>query len=468
MASHHEPSLSWNGYTSLAPPSTRASSMSTSHPSLRQTVVPALRNVIAQRTLLDRSASSLESSVSHHPYHHSHLHQQHHVDQVLPGFPVPSLAPYPIPLANIYTGSHDNIVPVNQMQPSLIANPNPAGLVASDRGWSIPDMNVAAADPVDANAGFWDPERTPELMTESQESMTSPMATPIFSSSSVLPIPISIPIPTIDSKNYTDNADSRDHQNDRDDDDIGARDETPPGYAIKGGRKLSSASQVSSQHQQDQQNNKFSLAFFSMTDSDQKETEAILSRSQLIVRQQPVRARMIGFGEKDRRPIDPPPILQIRLRSEDGQALIRMREPRTKRGRQPLFQPLLALARIILILHIVKPPSWITHRTQFALRRPHAGPHSVRVSGRYRLKFLVFDVNSSLASPDAVVTTPHCAISDVFTVYHPKEFPGMGDSTTLSKCLSRQGLRIHIRVDAHTKLKVLPVRYGDVGLAAEP
>ena len=29
------------------------------------------------------------------------------------------------------------------------------------------------------------------------------------------------------------------------------------------------------------------------------------------VRQQPVRARMCGFGEKDRRPIDPPPVVKL-------------------------------------------------------------------------------------------------------------------------------------------------------------
>ena len=40
---------------------------------------------------------------------------------------------------------------------------------------------------------------------------------------------------------------------------------------------------------------------------------------ELFVRQQPVRARMIGFGEKDRRPIDPPPILQLVIRDLKGQ-----------------------------------------------------------------------------------------------------------------------------------------------------
>ncbi|CAO3655476.1 unnamed protein product [Mucor fragilis] len=38
----------------------------------------------------------------------------------------------------------------------------------------------------------------------------------------------------------------------------------------------------------------------------------------LIVVQNPVRARCCGFGEKDRRPIDPPPILQLFIERPDG------------------------------------------------------------------------------------------------------------------------------------------------------
>ncbi|KAJ3190900.1 hypothetical protein HK101_008266 [Irineochytrium annulatum] len=46
---------------------------------------------------------------------------------------------------------------------------------------------------------------------------------------------------------------------------------------------------------------------------------------------------------------------------------------------------------------------------------------SVRTSGTYRLKF------------------------DLFDMAHPKAFPGMSDSTALTKCFVRQGVRIHIR-----------------------
>jgi hypothetical protein len=37
----------------------------------------------------------------------------------------------------------------------------------------------------------------------------------------------------------------------------------------------------------------------------------------LSVCQQPLHARMCGFGEKDRRPIDPPPIVQLFVDKQD-------------------------------------------------------------------------------------------------------------------------------------------------------
>ncbi|RUP42779.1 velvet factor-domain-containing protein [Jimgerdemannia flammicorona] len=41
----------------------------------------------------------------------------------------------------------------------------------------------------------------------------------------------------------------------------------------------------------------------------------------LEVAQQPLRARMCGFGDKDRRPITPPPILQLKVYDRSGYAL---------------------------------------------------------------------------------------------------------------------------------------------------
>ncbi|KAI9301518.1 velvet factor [Cunninghamella echinulata] len=40
---------------------------------------------------------------------------------------------------------------------------------------------------------------------------------------------------------------------------------------------------------------------------------------ELVVCQQPLHARMCGFGEKDRRPIDPPPIVQLIVRHRNNE-----------------------------------------------------------------------------------------------------------------------------------------------------
>jgi hypothetical protein len=67
---------------------------------------------------------------------------------------------------------------------------------------------------------------------------------------------------------------------------------------------------------------------------------------------------------------------------------------------------------------------------------------SIRSSGRYRLKFHLFQL------PSETQTFHHAdliAISNIFTVHSPRTFPGMTDSTELTKCLARQGVRLHVR-----------------------
>ncbi|KAJ3104823.1 hypothetical protein HDU96_008811 [Phlyctochytrium bullatum] len=66
---------------------------------------------------------------------------------------------------------------------------------------------------------------------------------------------------------------------------------------------------------------------------------------------------------------------------------------------------------------------------------------SIRVSGRFRIKFMLFDLQRT--SPNS--TAYASAVSETFSVFHPKDFPGMAASTELSRCFARQGVRIHIR-----------------------
>ncbi|KAJ3131590.1 hypothetical protein HDU90_008191 [Geranomyces variabilis] len=68
---------------------------------------------------------------------------------------------------------------------------------------------------------------------------------------------------------------------------------------------------------------------------------------------------------------------------------------------------------------------------------------SVRPQGSYRLKFLLVHLNLDLTLAEAMGTL----LTDVFEVSPPKTFPGMTESTALSKCFARQGVPIHIRKD---------------------
>ncbi|KAI7899594.1 velvet factor, partial [Cokeromyces recurvatus] len=64
---------------------------------------------------------------------------------------------------------------------------------------------------------------------------------------------------------------------------------------------------------------------------------------------------------------------------------------------------------------------------------------SVRLEGFYRLKFTLYEI-------EGIYVNRLCSvISDIFQVYSPKSFPGMSESTLLTRSFSDQGVRIRIR-----------------------
>ncbi|CAJ0760261.1 259_t:CDS:2, partial [Entrophospora sp. SA101] len=67
------------------------------------------------------------------------------------------------------------------------------------------------------------------------------------------------------------------------------------------------------------------------------------------------------------------------------------------------------------------------------------GDISIRVEGRYRLRFSLFEVIKN------EVIHLQSIISDIFTIYSAKAFPGASESTFLSRSFSDQGVRIRIR-----------------------
>ncbi|KAI9220666.1 velvet factor, partial [Blastocladiella britannica] len=64
---------------------------------------------------------------------------------------------------------------------------------------------------------------------------------------------------------------------------------------------------------------------------------------------------------------------------------------------------------------------------------------SVRVEGVFRLKVTLYEwVGTKMVRIAAVQTNS-------FTIYRPKKFPGLEESTALSRHLSEQGVKIRLR-----------------------
>ncbi|KAI1467098.1 velvet factor-domain-containing protein [Daldinia caldariorum] len=180
------------------------------------------------------------------------------------------------------------------------------------------------------------------------------------------------------------------------------------------------------------------------------------STYRLKVRQQPVAARSCGFGERDRRVIDPPPIVQVFI--EDAKA-----SPQEKSA-QLKFR--------FSVMHCTiwnetgdqdcsgMPDDYRQQRRLMGtiVSSPFVGLDenneegcffcfpdlSCRTPGTFRLRFslVVLDPNSVPGSKTPVCAT---AMSDVFTVYNAKDFPGMRASTALTKKLKEQGCLISIK-----------------------
>jgi hypothetical protein len=261
------------------------------------------------------------------------------------------------------------------------------------------------------------------------------------------------------------------------------------------------------------------------------------SNFKLLIEQQPIRARMCGFGDKDRRPITPPPCIRLvindietgrELKDSDGSSYILMVDLWSEDGRQAVN--LVRSSNTAATVSIsssdltsypptmaVQPPtmSYVGHRipqhhpyaygappaVQSYSYAPTAAPGyytpvppmppmsastlapsqnhtrnligmnavnacqlndlsgekgfwfilqdlSVRTEGTFRLKLSVVDISTS----NGTINTGKCPIlcttfSDPFTVYSAKKFPGVIESTPLSKCFAQQGIKIPIRKD---------------------
>lgn len=175
---------------------------------------------------------------------------------------------------------------------------------------------------------------------------------------------------------------------------------------------------------------------------------------EIIIVQQPLHARLCGFGEKDRRPIDPPPILEIV--SKDDEHL--PPDQRPPLGHFVVHASLWSADGTSECNVISSPPK----TTRILMGTVVATPErlkdaagrvgdfvcfpdlSVRTEGTYTLKFGLMRIDSQLFFQKGGTIIAN-ATSTPFTVYSAKRFPGMTESTPLSKVFRKQGMNIPIR-----------------------
>ncbi|KAG1105418.1 hypothetical protein G6F39_000494 [Rhizopus arrhizus] len=179
----------------------------------------------------------------------------------------------------------------------------------------------------------------------------------------------------------------------------------------------------------------------------------------LTIRQQPKQSRMCGIGEKaDRRPIDPPPIVQFQVMDPNL-------PPNDKTYLQNpyyfMYASLMA-ADLDEELHLLRDGKTRSTTGSVVSSLYHlkdidntdAGffvfpDLSVRMEGSYRLKLSLFEIVGKEVF--------HCEsiISNQFFVYSAKKFPGMEESTFLSRSFADQGLKIRIRKELRQRRKLL-------------
>ena len=174
-----------------------------------------------------------------------------------------------------------------------------------------------------------------------------------------------------------------------------------------------------------------------------------LSDYKLEIRQHPVVARTAIGKEKDRKPVDPPPIIQLRVSMDADPHQFWLQCPYFfmtcclldkdgNKKKDVTLSPSLLLGSNSSSLHKLKDTD-NTDGGFFVF-----GDLSIKQEGEYRLKFTLFKLNNETCTCLASI------VSDPFTVYPSKTFPGMSESTFLTRSFSDQGVRLRLRKDSRT------------------
>ncbi|KAK0101157.1 hypothetical protein ONS96_006379 [Cadophora gregata f. sp. sojae] len=190
------------------------------------------------------------------------------------------------------------------------------------------------------------------------------------------------------------------------------------------------------------------------TNKNQPFDDLSLSNITLIVRQQPKVARACGFGERDRRVVDPPPIVQLHIDNPDLRSEGKYLQ---ESGIHPVVHCSLWDPEKDVYATTVSDSS-TTGRQQrrllgtlisspFVGEDEHGVPGiffafpdlSVRTTGIYCLHFTLVEFDFSQMKPGHSAPVKATIRSDLFPVYNAREFPGLRASTSLSASLRSHG-----------------------------
>ncbi|KFY88503.1 hypothetical protein V500_06309 [Pseudogymnoascus sp. VKM F-4518 (FW-2643)] len=173
---------------------------------------------------------------------------------------------------------------------------------------------------------------------------------------------------------------------------------------------------------------------------------------ELIVRQKPLHAKVFIGKEKDRKPIDPPPIVQLKI-SETvdpsqnflqspyyfiSTTLVEDEENQPQADREEVKNAL--AGTLVSSLHRLK-DSDNTDGGFFVF-----GDLSVKIEGSFKLQFTLYEVRDKEVEYITSIT------SEAFTVHPAKNWPGMAESTFLTRSFSDQGVRLRLRKEPRFRL----------------
>ncbi|EGO56523.1 hypothetical protein NEUTE1DRAFT_123038 [Neurospora tetrasperma FGSC 2508] len=199
----------------------------------------------------------------------------------------------------------------------------------------------------------------------------------------------------------------------------------------------------------------------------------------LRVVQEPLRARACGSGPKssaDRRPVDPPPVVELRIFEGESFEMAQERDVTFQYNANFFLYATLEHARVMAQGRLQTPsantPPVLTGMPVSGmayLDRPKLAGYflfpdlSVRHEGRYKLTFNLYeetkeDKDKDPEEPNAPQDGSPGSFdfrmdikSHDFVVYSAKKFPGLTESTPLSRTVAEQGCRVRIRRDVRMR-----------------